>query len=129
FSNGISTLSCVTGTKHKHICHTLLGLIIDLPLHNGYSLAHLVQSIHALLDFIYMAQFPLHTTQTLQYINKALKHFNIPKIHSLHYYTSYIKLFGTPDNYDIAYSEQLHINFTKDAYHANNKKNEYPQMT
>ena len=75
FSNGISTLSRVTGTEHKHICCILLSLVVDLPLHDGYSPAHLVQSVRALLDFVYMAQFPSHTTETLQYMDKALKVF------------------------------------------------------
>ena len=57
------------------------------------------------------------------------KHFDIPKFHSLTHYASSIKLFGSTDNYNTEQSERLHIDFTKDAYHATNHKDEYPQMT
>ena len=33
------------------------------------------------------------------------------------------------DNYNTEQLEHLHIDFAKDAYHATNRKNEYPQMT
>ena len=33
------------------------------------------------------------------------------------------------DNYDTQYSEHLHIDFTKDAYHATNRRDELSQMT
>jgi len=56
-------------------------------------------------------------------------HFNILKIHSLLHYSSLISLFGSTDNYNTKQTERLHIDFTKDAYHATNHKDEYPQMT
>ena len=42
---------------------------------------------------------------------------------------SSITLFGTTDNYNTEQTEHLHINFTKDAYHATNRKDKYKQMT
>jgi len=45
------------------------------------------------------------------------------------HYISSIQLFGTTDNYNTEQSECLHIDLTKDAYHATNHKDEYPQMT
>ncbi|KAH9056273.1 hypothetical protein EDB87DRAFT_1545019, partial [Lactarius vividus] len=57
------------------------------------------------------------------------EHFNIPKLHSLMHYSPSIALFGTTDNYNTEQTERLHIDFTKDAYHATNHKDEYPQMT
>jgi len=56
-------------------------------------------------------------------------HFLIPKLHSMLHYKSSITLFGTTDNYNTEQSERLHIDLTKDAYGASNRKDEYPQMT
>jgi hypothetical protein len=56
-------------------------------------------------------------------------HFNVPKIHSLLHYSLSILLFGTMDNYNTEQTEQLHIDFTKDAYRATNHKDVYNQMT
>jgi hypothetical protein len=38
-------------------------------------------------------------------------------------------LFGTTDNYNTEQSEHLHIDLTKDTYHAMNHRDKYPQMT
>lgn len=145
FAKGITTLSRVTGQEHKNICRILLGLVVDLPLPDGQSPARLIRAIRALLDFLYLAQFPSHTTDSLSRLDDALSrfhdnkaifvdlgarmHFNFPKLHSLIHYASSIMLFGTTDNYNTEQSERLHIDFAKDAYRATNRKDEYPQMT
>ncbi|KAH9175218.1 hypothetical protein EDB89DRAFT_2113355 [Lactarius sanguifluus] len=99
FVKGISTLSRVSGLKHKQMCQILLiparfhdnkDVFVDLGTHN---------------------------------------HFIIPKVHSLLHYKSSITLFSSTDNYNAEQTERLHINFTKDAYHVTNRKDEYPQMT
>ena len=145
FTKGISTLSRVTGQEHNQICRFLLGIIIDIPLPGGYSAARLIRAVRAILDFLYLAQYPLHTTTTLKHLEDALDHFhenkqifvdigirsnfNIPKLHSLLHYTSSIRLFGTTDNYNTEYTERLHIDLAKDAYRATNHKDKYTQMT
>ena len=145
FSSGISHMSHVTGKEHQDISRILLGLIIGLPLPGGLSPARLVRASRALLDFLYLAQYPTRTTHTLELLgqhlqafhaNKAIfvdlgirSHFKLPKLHSLDHYCRSIELFGTTDNYDTQYSERLHIDFTKDAYRATNRKNELAQMT
>ncbi|KAH8996049.1 hypothetical protein EDB92DRAFT_1770226, partial [Lactarius akahatsu] len=143
FSNGILTMSHVLGQEHKDMCQILLGLIVDLPLPSV--LRTPTTEVHALLDFLYLAQFPSQTTNTVAQLdsslawfhnNKAIfvdlgvcKHFNTPKLHLLMHYSPLIALFGTTDNYNTEQTEQLHIDFTKDAYHVTNHKDEYPQMT
>jgi len=98
-----------------------------------------------LLDFLFLAQFRCHTSNTLSQLegclvafhnNKAVfvglgiqQNFNIPKFHSLLHYTSSIRLFGTMDNYNTEQSEQLHIDLAKNAFHMTNRKDEYAQMT
>ncbi|KAI9068635.1 hypothetical protein FKP32DRAFT_1561245 [Trametes sanguinea] len=145
FGNGISKLQRVTGKEHEDICRVLLGLVIGLPLANGVSPARLLRAVRAVLDFLYLAQYPAHTTTTLQLLRNALQrfhdyksvfidlgiraHFRIPKIHALEHYIPSIRLFGTTDNYDTQYTERLHIDFAKEAYRATNHKDEFPQMT
>ena len=145
FTKGITTLSRVSGHEHKKICCILLGLVVDLPLREGRSPVRLVQAIWALLEFLYLAQYSSHSADTLSRLDNALsrfhdnkqifvelgarKDFNFPKLHSLIHYVSSIKRFGTTDNYNTEQSERLHIDFAKDAYHATNHKDEYPQMT
>lgn len=145
FLKGITTLHRVTGKEHADMCRFLLALIIGLPLPGGYSSVRLVRTVRALLDFLYLAQYPAHTSDTLKLLEDALhrlhtnkdifvdlgirQHFKLPKLHSLDHYVQSIKLFGTTDNYDTQYTERLHIDFAKDAYRATNHKDEFPQMT
>ena len=145
FSGGISHMSRVTGQEHKDICRVLLGVIIDIPLKGRHSPVRLIRAVRAMLDFVYIAQYPSHTSATLGYLEDALARFHankqifleigarddfrLPKLHSLTHYTRSIRLFGTTDNYDTAYSERLHIDLAKDAYRSTNHKDEYSQMT
>jgi hypothetical protein len=146
FAKGITGLSRVTGQEHKNICRILLGLIIDNPLSSwdGPAPSTLVRSVRALLDFLYLAQLPSQTRDTLCQLDDALarfhdnksifvdlgirEHFNFPKLHSLIHYSSSITLFGTTDNYNTEQTERLHIYLIKLAFEATNRKNEYPQM-
>ncbi|KAJ7133963.1 hypothetical protein C8R43DRAFT_1132985 [Mycena crocata] len=145
FINGISNLSRVTGKEHDEISRFLLSLIIDVQLPDGQSSAKLVAAVRGLLDFVYLAQYPMHTTQTLDHLENALQRFhdnksifvdlgirddfNLPKLHFCRHYTMYIKFFGTTDNYNTEYTERLHIDLAKDAYRSTNFKDEFPQMT
>jgi hypothetical protein len=145
FTKGIATLSWVLGQEHKRMCAIILGVIVDLPLPGGLNSLRLVKAVHAMLDFLYLAQYTSHTNETLCQLQDSLaefhnnklifvdlsirEHFNIPKLHSLSHYESLIRLFGTTDNYNTEQSEHLHIDLAKDAYHATNHKDKYLQMT
>ena len=145
FTKGITSLSRLTGKEHADICRILLGLIVDMDLPDGTSPIPLIRSTRALLDFLYLAQYPVHTSETLRLLRQSLrdfhsnKHvfvelgiredFNLPKLHSLVHYVESIELFGTTDNYNTEYTERLHIDLAKDAYRATNHRNEYAQMT
>ncbi|KAI0072083.1 hypothetical protein K474DRAFT_1686805 [Panus rudis PR-1116 ss-1] len=99
FAKGISSLSKVTGREHADIARILLGLVLNIPLKNGASSGKLVRAIRGLLDFLYLAQYPMHSTYTLKKLDDALKlfhdnkdifielgirtNFNIPKLHYL----------------------------------------------
>jgi hypothetical protein len=133
FMTGITSLSRLTGQEHGDICRILLGLIVDLPLANGLSSGRLVSAVRAILDCLYLAQYPLHSTSTLQLFQNAIdrfeeakqvfvdlgirQHFNINKFHFLkRHYIPAVKLYGTTDNYNTEYTERLHCDLAKDAY-------------
>ena len=116
-----------------------------MKLPGNRSPVRLLHAVRSILDFLYLAQLPTHTTETLGHLNAALgrfhenksifidlgvrTNFNLPKLHSLQHYVSCIELFGTTDNYNTENTERWHIDFAKDAYHATNHKDEYTQMT
>jgi hypothetical protein len=136
----------LTGQEHGDICHILLGLIVDLCLVDNFASARLITAVRALLDCLYLSQYPLHSTLTLQLLENAIdtfdsnkdifidlgirQHFKINKFHFLRrHYVPAIKLYGTTDNYNTEYTERLHIDLAKNAYRSTNRKDEYPQMT
>ncbi|KAG2352799.1 hypothetical protein BDR07DRAFT_1475000 [Suillus spraguei] len=145
FTKGITTLSRVSSTEHNQICHFLLSIIIDTSLPHNMSSARLLHAIRGLLDFLYLAQYPSHTSETLVLLNEALdlfhdnkdifidlsirNSFNLPKLHFTAHYAHMIRMFGTTDNYNTEYTERLHIDLAKDAYCSTNHKNEFAQMT
>ncbi|KAG2352892.1 hypothetical protein BDR07DRAFT_1264463, partial [Suillus spraguei] len=105
----------------------------------------LLHAVCGLLDFLYLAQYPSHTSETLILLNEALdlfhnnkdifidlgirNSFNLPKLHFTAHYAHMIRMFGTTDNYNTEYTERLHIDLAKDAYRSTNHKNEFAQMT
>ncbi|KAI0823223.1 hypothetical protein BC628DRAFT_1325565 [Trametes gibbosa] len=152
FYKGISNMSRVSGAEHCQISHFLLGVIMDVELEEGRKAeGQLVCATRVLLNFISLAQYPIHSSATLAALNNALDNalsafhakghhdifvklgirtgVDIPKFHVLVHYTRCIKLFGTTDNYNTETSERLHIDLAKNAYCATNHKDEYPQMT
>jgi hypothetical protein len=146
FTKGISTLSRVSDQEHNQICRILLGLIVDLRLPGNQSPVCLIWAVRAMLDALYLAQYPLHSDDTLAMLEIALSrfdenkqifvdlgirsNFNISKFHFIRrHYIDAIKYYGTTDNYNTEYTERLHIDLVKDAYHATNCKDEISQMT
>jgi hypothetical protein len=145
FTKGITSLSHVSGKEHDQIARILIGLIVGLELGNGHSAIPLVRSVRALLDFLFLAQYPVHTDETLGLLEDALdrfheykgifvdlgirNNFNLPKLHFAKHYVLKIKHFGSTDNFNTEYTERLHIDLAKDAYRATNRKDEYLQMT
>ncbi|KAM6493735.1 hypothetical protein JOM56_010096, partial [Amanita muscaria] len=145
FLGGISSLSRVTGKEHDLVCRIILGVISTMCLPNGFNSARLLRCVRAFLDFLFLAQLPLHSTATLRHLRQALdqfhenksifldldirENFEIPKLHACAHYVSSIKLYGTTDNYNTQRTEQLHIDLAKDAYRSTNRKDKYPQMT
>ncbi|KAL0574790.1 hypothetical protein V5O48_007182 [Marasmius crinis-equi] len=144
FMRGISGLSRVTGTEHQQIARFILGLVIDAPVGNAATSRKLVAAVRAILDFIYLAQYPLQTSETLSllrqslasfHLNKAIfvelgacKGFKLPKLHACQHFARHFENMGTADNYNTEYTERLHIDLAKNAYHSTNHRDEFPQM-
>ncbi|KAJ3720606.1 hypothetical protein C8R42DRAFT_582482 [Lentinula raphanica] len=145
FRRGISTLSRISGAEHKQMCAFILGVVTDIPGLLRHQSSSLLTATRALLDFLYLASYPIHSSESLDQMDMALarfheyreifiscgprEHFNIPKLHFLCHYARAIRFYGTTDNYNTETTERLHIDFTKNAYRASNHKDEYPQMT
>ncbi|KAF8872990.1 hypothetical protein BD779DRAFT_1613730 [Infundibulicybe gibba] len=150
FMDGISSLTRVTGREHSQISSFLLGLIAESPPRGSRIVSpsnqkRIVRAVRALLDFAFLAQYPIHSTTTLEQLGDALNRFhkdmevfvdlgiqtdmNFAKLHSLRHYITMITYFGTTDNYNTEYTERLHIDLAKDAYRATNHRDEYSQMT
>jgi hypothetical protein len=103
-----------------------------------------VAACRSLLDFTYLAQYPSHDDETLDYMKSALEvwernkgfflntgvrdDFNIPKLHSLLHYVDSIRMLGATDNFNTEMFERLHIDFAKAGWRASNKRDHFPQM-
>lgn len=140
FAEGISSLKQVTGPERKHLAKVLLACLSA----SSAVPKEAIVACRAILDFIYLAQYPSHDGDTLDYLQDALDtwhtnksifirlqirtHFNIPKFHSLTHYVSSIRLHGTTDNTNTELFERLHKDLSKEGWRASNKRNHFPQM-
>lgn len=138
FKNGISALSQISGSERKDMAKILIPCLV------GLAPPQAIKAVKALLDFMFLSQYPTHDDQTLKYMQDALDLFhtnkqyfikvkahptlNIPKFHSLIHYIESIQFFGTTDNYNTEMFERLHIDFAKEGWRATNQKDEFPQM-
>ncbi|EJD34589.1 hypothetical protein AURDEDRAFT_131083 [Auricularia subglabra TFB-10046 SS5] len=132
FARGISGLSRVSGSERKAIYAQILGGII------GRVPREAVRATRALLDFMYIANFECHSDETLASLHTALDNFhknkavfqkynpdldfNFPKMHMLEHYEPDIRWIGTTDNTNTETTERMHIDNTKNAFRASNRK-------
>ncbi|KAF8577142.1 hypothetical protein K439DRAFT_1649158 [Ramaria rubella] len=130
FKKGISTISQWSGQGYENMEKVLVGLI------SGAVPLEAVHAAHAILDFIYLAQYLSHSTTTLQWLQDALDHFHTHKaafvdtnIHSMAHYVESIKSRGTADGFNTELPEWLHIDFVKIGYHASSRHDYIIQMT
>jgi hypothetical protein len=142
FQKGFSILSQITGSEYMEMACVFLGALVLAPAENGF-----IRAARAFLDFMYLAQYETHTTNTLHQLASALKSWHahrdifissdaypqkdfsrIPKMHSMEHYDECIHLFGTTDNYNSGVFERLHIDYAKRAWEASNKRDAMPQM-
>jgi hypothetical protein len=138
FKKGVSFVTQWTGTEHKEMEKVFMGIVA------GAVNSKVLTVARSLLDFIYYSQFQLHTSKTLEKLEKCLKtfhenkqilidlgirkHFNIPKLHAIQHYVEAICSLGSADGYNTESPERLHIDFAKAAYRASNKRDYMEQM-
>ncbi|KAG8730952.1 hypothetical protein FRC10_002161, partial [Ceratobasidium sp. 414] len=138
FAKNVSELSQTTGKEHREMEKVFIGVMAGLIPND------VMPALRSLLDFIYYAQLPTHTTTTISWLENALrqfhdskdvfvqhgirKHFNINKLHSMMHYAQSIRELGALDGYNTEGPERLHINFAKRAYKATNRINFISQM-
>ena len=100
----------------------------------------IVMAVKGLLNFIYLAQYHVHCNAMLACMYDALhdfhhhkhsfvqlrvwEHFNIPKVYALLHNLKVIQSLGCLDGLNTETSEQLHIDYAKNAYCASSQ-NEY----
>jgi len=140
FKKGISLVSQWTGAEHKQMQRVFVTLLAGAPNVDD----HVLTVVRALTDFIYYAQFQLHTSETLDamqfcldtfhlhkgvFIELGLREdFNIPKFHAMQHYINAIRTLGSADGYNTEFSERLHIDYAKEGYQASNKRDYVEQM-
>ncbi|KAG6905181.1 hypothetical protein DXG01_004384 [Tephrocybe rancida] len=138
FKKGISFVSQWTGTEHKEMEKVMMGILA------GAVNLKVLTVGHALLDFIFYAQYQLHTSETLNTLQSTLdtfhankevfielecrEDFNFPKLHSMIHYVEAIRALGSADGYNSEAPERLHIDFAKEAYRASNRRDYTEQM-
>jgi len=116
---------------------------LTLPIIFGHEKVHakVIDAIQSVLDFVYMAQYPLLSDSNLSkmkdllssfnqskevFINNGSQephHFHIPKLHALQYFMHDIHSGETPKNCSTKIPESLHIQMCKDPYGASNHHN------
>ncbi|KIO19455.1 hypothetical protein M407DRAFT_11379 [Tulasnella calospora MUT 4182] len=139
FSKGITTIKQWTGKEQRAMERVFVGVVAG-----GVNDDRVIVAARSLLDFIYLAQVPCHTSETVTQMTDCLKDFhknkavfsengvrgdfNIPKLHSLVHYADSIVACGAADGYNTEYPERLHIEYAKLGYHASNKREYQKQM-
>ncbi|KAJ7778033.1 hypothetical protein DFH07DRAFT_766245 [Mycena maculata] len=109
------------GKEHDQISHFLLEIIVDIRLPDNLSPVRLLGAVRGILDFVYLAQYPMHTDETLSLLEDVLDRFHENKSISMGRWITTTP--NTPSGWP------LHIDLAKDAYRSTNFKDEFPQMT
>ena len=140
YLNGLSKFKQWTGRDAREVQRYILSLIQGAP----NVKPKVTKAIHALLDFIYTAQYQSHSNDTLKYLKTALqdfhknKHifwdlgahtrkqgglaeFNIPKLCDFHDYDPSIWQFGTVMQFSTDITEFFHKKSAKEPYCSTNK--------
>ncbi|KAF8314385.1 uncharacterized protein EI90DRAFT_2830623, partial [Cantharellus anzutake] len=135
FTGGISKISQASGQEHRTYQRSILPVIAG---HENID-NKVIRSTQSLLDFAYMAQYPLLSETDLDKMGDLLSmfhdnkdifihrgacqagHFRIPKLHGLRHFIDDTISGGTPDNFSTETPESLHVEMCKDPYCASNR--------
>ncbi|TFY53772.1 hypothetical protein EVJ58_g9260 [Rhodofomes roseus] len=139
FPRGISKITQWTGNEYRQMQKVFLPILCGI--HDD---PRVVTAARALMDFVFLAHYPSHSTATLEAMQLAFRtfhdnkqvfidlgireDFNIPKFHAMNHYIAAIISFGSCDGLSTEISERLHIDLAKNAYRASNRKQYLRQM-
>ncbi|KAF8600812.1 hypothetical protein BDV93DRAFT_403785, partial [Ceratobasidium sp. AG-I] len=142
FPRGVTHISQMTGKEHRALQTVHLAIVANAPVPYSRDLTLVTR---ALLDFLYLAQLPSHTNDTLAMFDDAYNRFhqykdvwlkngarqgekvvvadiNIPKLHTVRHLAEQVRAKGTANNYSTEVVEHLHIDTLKEPYKATNRK-------
>ena len=105
----------------------------------------MVQALHALLEFGYIARRNVHDARSLREMDDALERFhhhreifrttgvrprgfNLPRQHSLTHYTKLIRAFGSPNGLCTSITESKHIKAVKEPWRRSSRFNPLHQI-
>ena len=140
FKKGISGVQKWAGIEYCQMEKVFVAILASM-----HSLdPRICAAAHNLLDFIYLAHYPAHTTSTLEDMHVALvafhenkevfiklgihNHFNITKLHWLNHYIPSIVAVDSSLGYSTDVPEHLHIDYAKKGYRASNHCSYIEQM-
>ncbi|KAG2132209.1 hypothetical protein BD769DRAFT_1666227 [Suillus cothurnatus] len=139
FTKGITHVNQMTGREHRDIQRTIVASIA------GAAPPRFVRAIRALIDFIYYAQNPVHSLESLQSMSQALSDFHafkdaiveaearrgkkgakedffIPKLELLQSFRGTIERLGTLMQFSADMTERLLITHCKDLFARTNRR-------
>lgn len=138
FDEGISKLKQVTGRDHRAVQRYIIGAIAG-KVPRGFLLA-----VRALIDFRYLAQAPIFTTESLTRVANALQDFHkhkdaiirhgtrdnwgIPKLELLQSVVPSITQSGAVMQWSADVTEHAHVDEIKVPARAGNNQNYYSQI-
>ncbi|KAG8832778.1 hypothetical protein FRC17_000651 [Serendipita sp. 399] len=149
FRNGINKLPQWTGKEDRELLRVTLAVIAGHPA----ATRSIMECLRAIHDFIYLAQFRMHSTETLQDLSESLAtfhrlkgvlldvrarcgkkkktrldHFRIPKLEPLRMYEDHIKEMGTSPQFSTESVESCHKAMAKQPYKMTNRRNVQEQI-
>ncbi|KAG2028984.1 hypothetical protein BDR03DRAFT_988058 [Suillus americanus] len=139
FTKNITHVNQMTGREHRDIQWTIVASIA------GAAPPRFVRAIRALIDFIYYAQNPVHSLESLQSMSQALSDFHtfkdaiveaearrgkkgakedffIPKLELLQSFRGTIERLGTLMQFSADMTERLLITHCKDLFARTNRR-------
>lgn len=146
FPDGFTRFRQHTGKETKDLERVFLGVIAG----HASITKGIMEAMRGLLDFIYLAQYDSHSSETLLYLDEALQKFHrnkkyiadsgvrdgprrngkfdIPKIELMHHVKRMIQLVGSLLQFSSEQTERCHIDMAKIPYKNTNRKGYAEQM-
>ena len=145
FSTGVTHVQQMTGREHRDIQRTIVPAIA------GATSPGFLRAIRHLIDFIYLAQNPVHTESSIQDMKCALdsfhshkqfildaeawrtkaglkEDFNIPKLELFQSFVSAIENVGTLSQYTADVSERLLITHCKRTFEHTSRNRDFTEQ-